>query len=228
MKNKRAPLSSAVEDYLKAIYQLQNAKGAVTTTALADALDVSAASVTNMIKKLAEMKLVRHLRYRGVELTPAGEKSALEIVRHHRLIELFLNETLGIPWDQVHTEANRLEHVLSDNLEDHIAAFLGNPTEDPHGDPIPTKAGVVAPDAPQSLVDLEPGTRVTVRRITDQDSAHLRYLQKLGLMPNVTVEFVDAAPFDGPIRVRVGSHEHSLDQHLARHIRVSRRIRTSH
>ena len=149
-------------------------------------------------------------------------------MRHHRLIELFLNETLGIPWDQVHAEANRLEHVLSDNLEDHIAEFLGNPTEDPHGDPIPSKAGVVAPDMPQSLVDLEPGARATVRRITDQDSAHLRYLQKLGLMPNVTVEFVDAAPFEGPIRVRVGSREHSLDRQLARHIRVSRRLRPSH
>jgi DtxR family Mn-dependent transcriptional regulator len=223
MKNKRAPLSAAVEDYLKAIYLLQTTAAGATTTALAGALGVSAASATNMIKKLAARRLARHLPYRGVVLTPAGEKVALEIVRHHRLIELFLSETLGIPWDEVHAEAHRLEHVLSDQLEDHIAAFLGNPTEDPHGDPIPTKAGIVAPDTPRSLADLEPGARATIRRITDQDAAHLRYLQRLGLVPKATVELVDAAPFEGPLRVRVGSREHSLDRQLARHIRVSRR-----
>jgi DtxR family Mn-dependent transcriptional regulator len=223
MKNKRAPLSAAVEDYLKAIYLLQTTAAGATTTALAGALGVSAASATNMIKKLAARRLARHLPYRGVVLTPAGEKVALEIVRHHRLIELFLSETLGIPWDEVHAEAHRLEHVLSDQLEDHIAAFLGNPTEDPHGDPIPTKAGIVAPDTPRSLADLEPGARATIRRITDQDAAHLRYLQRLGLVPKAMVELVDAAPFEGPLRVRVGSREHSLDRQLARHIRVSRR-----
>jgi DtxR family Mn-dependent transcriptional regulator len=221
MKNKQSLLSSAMEDYLKAIYQLHAANGTVATTALAGALAVSAASVTNMIKKLAEMKLVRHVRYHGVELTPAGEKIALEVVRHHRLIELFLNETLGIPWDEVHTEAHRLEHVLSDNLEDHIAAFLGNPTEDPHGDPIPTKTGVVTSDARVCLIDLQPGTRATIRRITDQDPAHLRYLRLLGLVPKATVEIIEMAPFEGPVRVRVASREHTLDRQLAQHIRVS-------
>ncbi len=223
MTNRQAPLSSAVEDYLKAIYQLHVGDGAVTTTALAGALGVSAASATNMIKKLAAMKLARHLPYHGVELTPAGEKVALEVVRHHRLIELFLNETLGIPWDEVHNEAHRLEHVMSDNLEDHIAAFLGNPTEDPHGDPIPTKAGVVAANAQQVLADLAPGARVTIRRVSDQDPEHLRYLYGLGLVPKASVNLIEQAPFDGPVRVRVESGgEYSLDRGLARQIWVTR------
>jgi len=222
MKNRPAPLSSAIEDYLKAIYQLRVGDGAVTTTALAGALGVSAASATNMIKKLAAMKLARHLPYHGVELTPAGEKVALEVVRHHRLIELFLNETLGIPWDEVHNEAHRLEHVMSDNLEDHIAAFLGNPTEDPHGDPIPTKAGVVAANAQQVLADLAPGARVTIRRVSDQDPEHLRYLYGLGLVPKASVNLIDHAPFQGPVRVRVANgDEHSLDRSLAQQIWVS-------
>ncbi len=225
MANKQAPLSTAIEDYLKAIYELQTDSGAATTTALAAAVGVSPASVTKMIKKLADMKLVRHLPYRGVELTPSGEKIALEIVRHHRLIELFLNQALDIPWDQVHDEAHRLEHVLSDNLEDHISDFLGNPTQDPHGDPIPTKAGTVEPMERRSLVDLEPGMRAVVRRVTDQDPAHLRYIRDLGLVPQASVNVVDRAPFNGPVRVRVGTQEHTLDYELARHIQVGQRIK---
>ena len=134
----------ATEDYLKAIYQLSTSASAVTTTALAHEMGVSAASATNMMKKLAELKLVRHSPYRGATLTRTGEKMALEIVRHHRLLELFLNQALDIPWDQVHEEAHRLEHVLSDTLEDHIAEFLGDPKQDPHGDPIPSKNGSIA------------------------------------------------------------------------------------
>lgn len=217
MKNN---LSISVEDYVRAIYQLQEEHHAVTTTAIATALRVSAASATNMIKKLAALKLVRYVRYHGVELTAMGEKAALEIVRHHRLIELFLHETLGIPWDEVHDEAHRLEHVLSDNLEDHIAAFLGDPTEDPHGDPIPTKAGVLAHETQRALVELAPGERATIRRIGDQDPEHLRYLRKLGLVPKAIVELVDCAPFDGPVRVRVGSREHAVAHPIAQSISV--------
>lgn len=215
-------LSSASEDYLKAIYDLRAEDGVVTTTELATAMRVSAASATNMIKKLATLKLVRHSPYYGVELTPAGEKIALEVVRHHRLIEAFLHEALGIPWDQVHVEAHKLEHVLSDNLEDHIANFLGNPTEDPHGDPIPTKAGSIAASDQQSLAELEPGARATIRRIGAQDPARLRYLRELGLIPKAQVSLIDHAPFHGPVRVRVANgDEHSLDRALAQQIWVS-------
>src|SRR5919199_2531010 len=133
----------SVENYLKAIYQLETERDIVTTSALADALRVSAASATNMVKKLAAQKLARHSPYRGVELTPRGERVALEVIRHHRLVELFLVKALGVPWDRVHVEAEKIEHVLSEDLEDRIAQFLGEPTEDPHGDPIPSKSGRV-------------------------------------------------------------------------------------
>ena len=225
MKNKNL-LSSSIEDYLKAIYQLHEENQAVTTTALAEELSISAASATNMIKKLAKMKLVIHSPYRGVELTPAGKKIALEIVRHHRLIELFLHEALGLPWDEVHDEAHKLEHVLSDNLEDHIADFLGDPTEDPHGDPIPSKAGIVPSESQQALAELAPGTPAQIRRVSDQDPAHLRYLRDLGLVPNATIRLIESAPFDGPMRVRLGTQEHILDRQLARQIWVTKSVKT--
>jgi DtxR family Mn-dependent transcriptional regulator len=224
MKNKNL-LSSSIEDYLKAIYQLQEQDQTVTTTALAEELNIAAASATNMIKKLARMKLVIHSPYRGVELTPAGKKIALEIVRHHRLIELFLHEALGLPWDEVHDEAHKLEHVLSDNLEDHIADFLGDPKEDPHGDPIPSKAGIVPSESQQSLAELAPGTPAQIRRVSDQDPAHLRYLSDLGLVPNATVSLIESAPFDGPMRVRLGAQEHILDRQLARQIWVTQGVK---
>ncbi|MBI3740826.1 MAG: metal-dependent transcriptional regulator [Chloroflexi bacterium] len=138
-------ISRAIEDYVKAIFQLRVEGHAVTTSALADALGISNASATNMIKKLAKLKLARHSPYRGVELTRAGEKIALEIIRHHRLIETFLTEALGVPWDRVHAEAEKIEHVISEDLEERIANFLGNPRQDPHGDPIPSKALEIEP-----------------------------------------------------------------------------------
>jgi DtxR family Mn-dependent transcriptional regulator len=220
MKNDTGLPSAAVEDYMRAIYKLTMDARAASTTALATAMDVSPAAATNMIKKLARMKLVRYSPYRGVALTPAGEKHALVIVRRHRLIELFLAEVLGLRWDEVHEEAHRLEHALSDNLEEHMASYLGNPTEDPHGDPIPTKEGTIAADESQSLCDRNSGALATIRRITDQDPAHLRYLQQIGLVPKATVQVIEAAPFEGPVRVRVGEKEYSLSRQLARHIRV--------
>ncbi|MCL4393570.1 MAG: metal-dependent transcriptional regulator [Chloroflexi bacterium] len=221
MRSKRAPLSPAVEDYLKAIYQIRAADNVVTTTALAASLGVSAASATNMIKRLAHMKLATHVLYRGVEMTPAGEKIALEVLRHHRLIELFLNETLGIPWDEVHVEAHRLEHVLSDNLEDHISAFLGNPTEDPHGDPIPTKSGQITQGPQRLLADLGPGARVTIRRVDDDYPEHLRHFSSLGLVPHASIEVVGREPFAGPLRLKLTSgEERTLSEVLAREIWV--------
>lgn len=216
-------ISASVENYLKTIYQLGIDGETVTTTALADALCISAASATNMIKKLATMKLVRHSPYQGVELTKAGRKIALEVIRHHRLVETFLADALGVPWDRVHAEAEKIEHVISEDLEERIADFLGDPTLDPHGDPIPTKDGAVVATISKSLTDLAPGSRATIQRVSAQDPARLRYLRELGLVPQATVEIVEMSPFDGPIRVRVDDgEEHSLDHALARQIWMTR------
>jgi DtxR family Mn-dependent transcriptional regulator len=194
----------------------------VPTTALAQHLDISAASATNMIKKLARLKLVRHSPYHGVELTTAGEKMALEVLRHHRLIELFLAEALGVPWEAVHAEAEKIEHVISEDLEDRIADFLGDPERDPHGDPIPTKAGQVERPAYQSLLTIQAGESAVVRRVSDQDPNHLKHFFKLGLVPGATVAVLHREPFEGPLHVRVAlGHEHILDETLARAIWVS-------
>src|SRR5512136_1633326 len=160
-------LSPPVEDYLKTVYLLCEREGAASTTGIAAALAVTPASVTGMIKKLAEMKLVRHTPYQGVELTRAGEQIALEMVRHHRLLELFLFETLGYSWDEVHAEADALEHVISEEFEERIAARLGNPVVDPHGDPIPAKDGSMLAVKEQALIDLKPGQTAWITRVTD-------------------------------------------------------------
>ncbi len=214
--------SASVQNYLKAIYQLQEDNETVTTTALAQHLNISAASVTNMIKKLARLNLVRHSPYHGVELTPAGEKMALEVLRHHRLIELFLAEALGVPWEAVHAEAEKIEHVISEDLEDRIADFLGDPLRDPHGDPIPTKAGTVERLDHLSLLDINAGQSATIARVSDQNPDHLKHFSKLGLIPEATVDVLSREPFEGPLRVRAADgQEHTLDETLARCIWVS-------
>lgn len=214
--------SASVQNYLKAIYLLQENRETVTTTALAQWLDVSAASATNMIKKLARLNLVRHSPYHGVELTAAGEKMALEVLRHHRLIELFLAEALGVPWEKVHAEAEKIEHVISEDLEDRIANFLGDPERDPHGDPIPTKAGHVDRPVYQSLVDVGAGQSAVISRVSDQHPDHLKHFFKLGLVPDAMVDVLHREPFEGPLRVRVGiGQEYTLDETLARSIWVS-------
>lgn len=216
-------MSAAVEDYVKAIYQLQSAAHVVTISALAETLRVSAASATNMVKKLAARRLVHHSPYRGVELTKAGEKMALEVVRHHRLIELFLHETLDLPWDRVHAEAEKIEHVLSEDLEDRIADKLGDPTSDPHGDPIPTKAGKLAHLEMPRLADLGVGDTATIRRVGAQRPEQLRYLGEMGVRPNARVQIIEQIPFGGPMRVRVGSAEHVLDENFTHQIWVTTR-----
>jgi DtxR family transcriptional regulator, Mn-dependent transcriptional regulator len=216
-------ISAAIEDYVKGIYRLQGVTPVVTVSALAEALHVSAASSTNMVKKLSSRKLVRHSPYRGVELTKSGEKMALEVVRHHRLIELFLQETLDLPWDRVHAEAEKIEHVLSEDLEDRIAEKLGDPTADPHGDPIPTKGGKLVAAALQRLADLAVGESATIRRVDAQEPEQLRYLGHLGVKPNTRVQIVEQIPFGGPMRVRVGTAEHVLDESFTRKIWVARR-----
>lgn len=213
-------LSEAVQDYVKQIYLLQGREGKATTSALAAAMDVSAASATAMVKKLDGMGLVSHTPYHGVQLTPAGERIALEVLRHHRLLELYLTEALGLPWDRVHVEAERLEHVLSDELEASIDRALGHPATDPHGDPIPTADLVIAPDHRQRLADLEPGEAAVVRQVPDGEPALLRYLGDLGLVPEAGVAMVEKAPFGGPLTVEVGGTRHALGAELAARIRV--------
>ncbi len=216
-------LTQATQDYLKAIYKLEQAGSRATTSALADTLGVSAASVTGMVKKLARLRFVRHHRYRGVLLTAAGERVALEVLRHHRLLELYLAKALGYRWDQVHDEAERLEHVISEDLEERIFQALGQPTRDPHGAPIPGKDGNVAAAAADRLSDLPAGARGAIRQVSDGTADMLRYLGARGLVPDAIVEVLEVAPFHGPITVRVGSTTHVLGRELAGRIRVEAR-----
>ena len=213
-------LSEAVQDYLKAIYTLQEQGGAVSTSALAEAMGVAAASATGMVKKLAGLKLARHSPYQGVILTKAGEKMALEVIRHHRLLELYLAEALGYSWDKVHEEAERLEHVISEEFEEKIYEALGRPTRDPHGDPIPTKDGTLAAGSHERLSDMEPGATGVIRRVSDRNAEMLRYLALRGLVPDATVQVVEKAPFNGPITVKMGEAAHVLGRDLASHIHV--------
>jgi DtxR family Mn-dependent transcriptional regulator len=208
-------VSHAMEDYLKAAYRLKMDGKPATTQLLADELGVSGPSVTNMVKRLDEMRLMRHTRYQGVELTPAGEKIALEVVRHHRLLELYLAETLGYPWDQVHQEAERLEHHVSDELEARMDSYLGFPTRDPHGDPIPTREGLVPDYLDLPLADLPEGVTATVVRVSDRDPEQLRYLAELGLIPGARVRIVERLPFDELTRIEVGESVHVIGRQLS-------------
>ncbi len=173
-------LSQNMEDYLKAIFQIGHGESA-STSEIAERLSVNPASVTGMLKKLAELKLVEYVSYRGVTLTHAGRKIALEVLRHHRLIETYLAEALGYEWDQVHDEAERLEHHISEEFEDRIAKMLGDPLYDPHGDPIPTKDGRLPPVSRERLADANEGETVTVRRVGSEDSTTLRFLKEHGI-----------------------------------------------
>ncbi|MDX6665513.1 MAG: DtxR family transcriptional regulator, Mn-dependent transcriptional regulator [Solirubrobacteraceae bacterium] len=214
-------VTTAVEDYAKAIYALEQRDGnAVSTNALAERLSVTPASASAMVKRLDGLGLVTHTPYRGVQLTAAGTKVALEILRHHRLLELYLAETLGVPWDRVHDEAEVLEHVLSEELEELIAAKLGDPTHDPHGDPIPTRDGRIAEVRSTALSDLEPGATGTFVRVSDSDPEMLRYLADRGIAPGATLEVIDKQPFDGPLFVRFGDDVHVLGGDLACAMRV--------
>jgi DtxR family Mn-dependent transcriptional regulator len=213
--------SHAIEDYAKAIYALETrGSDPVSTNALADRLGVTPGSVSAMLKKLDDAELVTHTPYRGVRLTAAGRRTALEVIRHHRLLELFLAEVLEMPWDRVHREAEVLEHVLSSELEEIIAAKLGHPTRDPHGDPIPTPDFEIEEQETCSLADLQAGDVGIFVRVSDSDSAMLRYLGERGVTPGAHVEVVERQPFGGPLFVRVGSNVHPLGGDLAQAIRV--------
>ncbi|HTX47411.1 MAG TPA: metal-dependent transcriptional regulator [Solirubrobacteraceae bacterium] len=214
-------LTSAVEDYAKAIYSLEHRSGAtVSTNALAERLGVTAASASGMVKRLGELGLVEHRPYRGVSLTDEGRRVALEVMRHHRLLELYLVQTLGVPWDRVHEEAEVLEHVLSEELEELIAAKLGDPTHDPHGDPIPSRELTIDERATESLQSLETGACGVFTRISDSDPEMLRFLAERGIAPGAMFEVIDKQPFDGPLFVRFGGDVHVLGGALARAMRV--------
>lgn len=217
----RAVISQAMEDYLKAIYKLQERSEQVPTSALAEYMGVAPASVTNMCKKLAELKLLEYEPYQGVKFTPAGNKLALEIVRHHRLIELYLAEALGVPWYQVHEEAEKLEHVISEDLEERMAAVLGDPQFDPHGAPIPSLSGTVARQPGDRLVDIEVGHKLVVVEVDDRDPDLLRYLGEMGIYPGTEIELIDYAPFKGPLTLAVAGNQYSLGYQAAKSIVVT-------
>jgi DtxR family transcriptional regulator, Mn-dependent transcriptional regulator len=213
--------SEAIEDYAKAIYSLAGRTGgAVSTNALAERLGVTPASVSAMVKKLDDRGLVEHVPYKGVALTPAGTRVALEVLRHHRLLETYLAESLGVPWDRVHEEAEALEHVLSEYLEARIAAKLGNPTHDPHGDPIPSAELEIAEGDTVSLAGLEAGARGHFVRVSDSDPEMLRYLAERGVALGDELEVLERQPFDGPLTVRFGDRLLTLGGALARAMRV--------
>ncbi len=205
-------VSVAVQDYAKAIYSIG---GEVSNSAISERLGVSPASASAMVKRLESLGLVTHRPYRGVTLTDAGERVALEVIRHHRLIELYLAQALGMPWDRVHEEAEVLEHAISPQLSELIAAALGNPKRDPHGDPIPTPEGQIEERPTRSLAELEPGDVGTLVRVSDSDPAMLRYLSQRGITPGDRFEVTDKQPFDGPLSVRFGDEEHVFGGALA-------------
>lgn len=214
-------VTSAVEDYLKTLFEL--GESGVKTQALAGALGVSPASVTGMLRKLSELHLIEYEPYQGASLTPAGRKMALETIRHHRLLETYLAEALGYEWHEVHEEAEKLEHHISEDFEERIAKALGDPTHDPHGDPIPARDGELPSDAGGPLVRCAVGARVRITRITDQRSDVLRYLDSNGLIPGNEIEVVATAPLDGPITVSREGNTVAVSHDLAQRIHVTAR-----
>jgi DtxR family Mn-dependent transcriptional regulator len=215
--------SAAVEDYAKAIYSLtRSGDEAASTNDIAARLGVSAGSVSAMLKKLSEGGLVEHHRYRGVQLTEEGERVALGVLRRHRILELFLADELGMPWEHVHEEAEILEHGASEALIELIARKLGDPVVDPHGDPIPTRDLTIEEGTTESLASLSPGDRASFVRVSDSNPDMLRYLGDRGISLGDDVEMLERQPFDGPCSVRIGSETHALGLTLARAMRVER------
>jgi DtxR family Mn-dependent transcriptional regulator len=217
----REPLTAPVEDYLKAIYAIGRGTGAAATTDIAQRLALAPASVSGMVRRLAEQGLLAYERYHGVKLTESGRRAALRTLRRHRVIEAYLSRALGYPWDRVHDEAERLEHAASDELVDRMAATIGEPEVDPHGAPIPTRDGSVDETEYTSLADLSVGIAGVVVRVADEDPKMLRYLAELAIVPGKKVSVKARAPFDGPITLAIGRHELSIGPALAAHVLIS-------
>lgn len=211
----RETLTRSAEDYLKAVYHLTTQGQAAGTNELAQALDLAPASVSGMIRRLAEQGLLHHEPYRGVTLTAGGRRVALRMLRRHRLIESYLVAHLGYTWDTVHDEAERLEHAVSDTLVERMAKVLGDPLEDPHGDPIPGPDGTLAEVVYVALSEVAPGTAVEIRRVQTSQSDRLRYLSTAGLVPGARVQVVTREPFEGPLRLRIGDREQIVAHELA-------------
>jgi DtxR family Mn-dependent transcriptional regulator len=216
------PETTAVQDYLKAIYQLGGSRSDVPTSAVSRLLDVTQASVSGMMRRLADLGFVAHRPYKGVRLTRRGAREAVEVIRHHRLLELYLSKVVGMPWDKVHAEAEALEHVISEDLESRLDELLGYPTEDPHGHPIPTATLVLAEDPYPSLNEIEAGERCVVRRVSDRSADLLRHLDAIGLRPSAVVEVIESIRFGGGVRARVGGKEHVIGADAAEAVHVSR------
>lgn len=208
-------LGQSAEDYLKCIYTLEAEAGPVSTSNVAQALEVSPAAVTKAVQQLARKKLVRHRPYHGVSLTPKGTRAALDIVRRHRLIELFLHDVLGYGWDEVDAEAERLEHHVSDEFISKLDELLGFPAIDPHGDPIPSSDGELTPLDGKLLADCAVQEQVTILRVCDDDPQALKLLDRLGMRPGKMVEVIDKQPFHGPLTLRIDSADHAVGRELA-------------
>ncbi len=215
-RDREAANTEAVEDYAKAIYALQRQSGeAVSNSALATRLGVSPGTATAMVKKLAELGLAEHTLYHGVSLTASGERIALEVIRHHRLIESFLADALGMPWDKVHDEAEVLEHYISEDLEERMASVLGDPSHDPHGDPIPDRTLTLVEESTVALGELDTGESATFTRVSDSDPEMLRYLDQRGIRPGVRVTVGEREPFGGALMVSVDGAAHAIGPQLA-------------
>ena len=215
-------LTDALEDCLRQVFKLEDDHGQATNSALAERLSLAPSSTTALVKRLSSLGLVEHALYQGARLTPEGRRQALSLVRRHRLLERFLSDTLGVDLAEVHAEADRLEHGLSEALQERIADVLGHPEHDPHGDPIPgpdLRVQEVARPS-QTLDSLTPGQIAEVRRIPDEDHALVAYLARLGLVPGSAIEMIDAAPFDGPLTLRVAGKERVVSRDLARIVSV--------
>lgn len=213
--------SDSSENYLKAVFHLQRDATRVTTTALADHLGVTLPSATKMLKTLAAAGWIDHVPYGGARLTPRGEEQALRVIRKHRLIEVFLSETLGYDWDEVHEEAEQLEHAVSDDLADRLDAFLGFPARDPHGDPIPSADGTLTRVDSPAVTDLTAGATAVVVRVLDQSADVLRYLGELGIRPGAEIRVAEVMPFDGPVRLVIDDRDAIVGRSIARRIQVT-------
>ena len=215
MRSPQPPLTRSVEDYLKSVFHLTSQGGFATTSDIADMLEVAPPSVSGMMKRLSETGLIEHVPYRGVQLTPQGRRAALKMIRRHRILESYLTSKLGYDWGDVHVEAERLEHAVSDTLIDRMADALGSPRYDPHGAPIPTAGGEIEEAEFITLAAARVGTSVVLRQVADEHADRLRYLAEQGLTPGARLDVVERQPFNGPTTVRLGTDTRVVGQELA-------------